>query len=416
MIAPESSLPAEFASSQIREPSAAALWLRSLNHRFGGGDVSQQVLFDIDLTIRPGELVILTGPSGCGKTTLLTLIGALRSVQEGTAQVLGRELLGRGKKELIAARRDIGFIFQAHNLLEALTAADNVAMALRLKNYTAESLHDHAARLLRIVRNESAATNPLAGVPRRMEAAARALVAGLLTHLHLGERIGHKPNQLSGGQKQRVAVARAIINHPRLILADEPTAALDKVSSAIVVDLLKKLSQHGSTILVVTHDNTIMDRGDRVVTMKDGRIVSNILVDETVRICFFLHKVSLFSALPPSHLVEVAAKVRKEKYQSGEQIIRQGEVAHKFYMIKEGQVDVHREEGGASVALATLGAGQFFGETALIEDKPRNATVTSSDRVELYALEKADFLRAHDAFESMRCELLKVFAQRFPGT
>jgi putative ABC transport system ATP-binding protein len=240
-------------------------------------------------------------------------------------------------------------------------------------------------------------------------------VAGLLSHLDLGERIHHKPNQLSGGQKQRVAFARAIINHPRLILADEPTAALDKVSSVIVVDLLKNLAQHGSTILVVTHDNRIMDKGDRVVTMKDGRIVSNILVDETVRICFFLQKVSLFSGLTPSHLVEVAAKVRKEIRQAGESIIRQGEVGHKFYLVKDGKVDVLREEGGASVVQATLGAGQFFGETALIEDQPRNATVTAKERVELYTLEKEDFLRAHGAFESMRDELLKVFAQRLPG-
>lgn len=415
MIAPQSSLSDETAAPPVREPEAPALLLRGLNHRFGGGDVSQQVLFDIELRVNPGELVILTGPSGCGKTTLLTLIGALRSAQEGMVQVLGRELLGRGKKELIAARRDIGFIFQAHNLLEALTAADNVALALRLKNYTGEGLHEHANRLLRIVRGESDGAEPLAGVPRRLEAAARALVAGLLTHLDLAGRIHHKPNQLSGGQKQRVAVARAIVNHPRLILADEPTAALDKISSAIVVDLLKHLARHGSTILVVTHDNRIMDRGDRVVTMKDGRIVSNLPVDETVRICLFLQKVSLFSGLTPSRLVEMAAKVRKEVHPPGEAIVRQGEAGRKFYLIKDGEVEVHREDGAASSLQATLSAGQFFGETALIEDRPRNATVTAKSHVELYAIEKEDFLRAHEAFETMRDELLKVFAQRLRG-
>lgn len=249
----------------------------------------------------------------------------------------------------------------------------------------------------------------------RTPTATRERATTLLRRVGLGERLDHYPDELSGGQKQRVAVARAIINHPRLILADEPTAALDKLSSAIVVDLLKQLAQHGSTILVVTHDNRIMDRGDRVVTMKDGRIVSNILVDETVRICFFLQKASLFSGLTPSHLVEVAAKVGKEIHPADETIVRQGEAGHKFYLIKEGKVDVLREEGGAAVVRATLGAGQFFGETALIEDKPRNATVTASERVELYTLEKEDFLRAHEAFESMRDELLKVFAQRLPG-
>src|SRR6185437_8856459 len=353
-----------------------AVCVRGLNYRFGQGEISQQVLFDINLEMRPGELVILTGPSGCGKTTLLTLIGALRATQEGSLEVLGRQMRGLGKKELVAARRDIGFIFQAHNLLEALTAAENVALTLKLKNYTGDSLHEHAARLLRIVRNGSAQVDPLAGVPRKIGAVAHALLTGLLTHLDLGDRVHHKPNQLSGGQKQRVAIARALINHPRLILADEPTAALDKVSSAIVVDMLKTLAQHGSTILVVTHDNRIMDKGDRVVTMKDGRIVSNIPVDETVRICFFLQKVSLFSALTPSHLVEVAEKIGKEIHPPGTVVIRQGEMADKFYLIKEGKVDVLVENGAKVVARTTLEAGQFFGETALIEDKPRNATVT----------------------------------------
>src|SRR5262249_52101417 len=159
------------------------------------------------------------------------------------------------------------------------------------------------------------------------------------------DRTGHKPGQLSGGQKQRVAIARALGNHPRLILADEPTAALDKGSSGIVIDVLKKLTQAGTTILVVTHDNRIMDKGDRVGTMKDGRIESNVLVDETIRICVFLQKVSLFAGLTPSRLVEVAEQVHREVHPAGATIIRQGEVGDKFYLIKEGKVDVLRDDG-----------------------------------------------------------------------
>jgi putative ABC transport system ATP-binding protein len=400
-------------------PGEPVLRIGGLNHSFGSGDVVQRVLHDIQLEINAGELVILTGPSGCGKTTLLTLIGALRSVQEGSLRVLGREMQGLGKQQMIAARREIGFIFQAHNLLEALTAAENVSLALELKHYTPEGLYEHAARLLGIIQNGTQSGNALAGVSHQIRPVARTLVHGLLDHLKLDGKADHKPNQLSGGQKQRVAIGRAVINHPRLILADEPTAALDKETSGVVIELLKKLTQHGSTILVVTHDNRIMDKGDRIVTMKDGRIASNILVDPTVRICIFLQKVDLFKGLTPSQLVEEAQKICREDHEAATTIIRQGEAVHegsKFYMIKEGHVNVSRAEvDGSTSHLATLGPGQFFGEVALQENLPRNATVTAKERVELYTLRRQDFLNARASFESMRDELMKVFASRLPG-
>jgi putative ABC transport system ATP-binding protein len=392
---------------------APVVHMRGLNHSFGIGDVSQPVLFDLELDIQPGELVILTGPSGCGKTTLLTLIGGLRSVQDGELVVLGRPMRGLDKAGLIAARRDIGFIFQAHNLLDALTAAENVSLPLTLKDYTPDELHAHAGRLLRVVRGNADGPDPLAGVPKQTAAVARALAVGILARLDLGDRTGYKPGQLSGGQKQRVAIARALGNHPRLILADEPTAALDKGSSGIVIDVLKKLTLAGTTILVVTHDNRIMDKGDRVIAMKDGRIESNVLVDETIRICVFLQKVSLFAGLTPSRLVEVAEQVHREVHPPGATIIRQGEVGDKFYLIREGQVDVLRDDGAGPAKVATLDAGQFFGEVALLENERRNATVVAAERVEAYVLNKDDFLRARAAFESMREELMKVFAQRY---
>lgn len=395
-----------------RDPSRTepAVSIHGLNHCFGQGDLSQQVLFDIDLDIKPGEFVLLTGPSGCGKTTLLTLIGGLRSVQDGSLRVLERDMCGLDRIGLINARRDIGFIFQAHNLLDALTAGENVSLALDLKSYTPDRLHEHARELLGLTLDE-AANRSFDGVPRQVNRIARALTAGLLGHLRLGDRIDHKPHQLSVGQKQRVAIARALANHPRLILADEPTAALDKASSVIVIDLLKKLAQNGSTVLIVTHDSRIMDQGDRVVTMKDGRIQSNIAVDQIVRISVFLQNMPLFSGLSPSRLVEVARRMRREVHPAGACIIRQGEEGHRFYVIKEGEVEVKRE--GASNPLTTLGLGQFFGETALLENQPRNATVTAKDHVELYALDRADFLQAHATLESMRGELMKVFVQRY---
>ncbi len=398
------------AATSVHGPGTAqlAVCVRGLNHRFGVGDVAQQVLFDLKLAVAPGELVILTGPSGCGKTTLLTLIGGLRSVQEGSLEVLGRQMHGLGKQGLVAARRDVGFIFQAHNLLEPLTMAQNVGMPLDLKDYTADSMYEHAERLLRILQAE-----PLPNVRRQPPAIAQALVHRLLARLGLAARVGHKPNQLSGGQKQRAAIARALVNHPRLILADEPTAALDKDSTGIVIDLLKKMTLSGSTVLVVTHDQRIMDHGDRVVAMKDGRIESNIVVDETVRMCVFLQQVSLFAGLTPSLLVEVAQKMHKETFPAGTTLFRQGDHGDTFYLIREGKVDVFVEDDAGSKMVRTLGAGNYFGEIALLEEKPRTATVMAREPLEVYVLHKDEFLAARASFVGMRDELMRVFAQRF---
>ncbi len=390
------------------------LTVTGLNHTFGQGEISQQVLFDVNLTVHPGELVIMTGASGCGKTTLLTLVGALRSVQDGSIKFLGRELKGRSKAELIQVRRDIGFIFQAHNLLDALTATENVLMSVDLKDYSAEKMYEHAARFLSVVQGDGEPPRALEGVPRDRDSIARALAVGLLTALDLGHRVDYLPKGLSGGQKQRVAVARALVNHPALILADEPTAALDKTSGEIVIDLLKGLTRHGSTIMVVTHDNRIMDKGDRIVNMKDGRIESDVRVDETVRICLFLHKVPMFSAMPTGRLVEVAAKMKTERHESGVPIIRQGEVGDKFYMIKEGDVEVLIDDGVGRRRAGALTQGQVFGEMALLTGQPRNATVVAKGTVEVYTLGKKDFQDAMASSDTMREELIKVFAQRHP--
>src|SRR3989442_407440 len=162
--------------------------IRNLNHYYGSGALRRQVLFDIDIDIYPGEIVILTGPSGSGKTTLLTLCGALRSIEEGSAIVLGQELNGASPRDLVRIRRNIGFIFQAHNLIDALTAAQNVQMSLGLDNI------------------------------RPDEARRRSLE--MLGAVGLAERVDYVPDRLSGGQKQRVAIARALVRRPKVILAD----------------------------------------------------------------------------------------------------------------------------------------------------------------------------------------------------
>lgn len=221
----------------------AVISAQHLNHYFGEGDLRKQVLYDINLDIHAGEIIIMTGPSGSGKTTLLTLMGGLRSAQEGSLTILGQELNGATKQQLTELRRNIGYIFQAHNLMTFLTAKQNVRMALELHNeYLDRDMDGMASEILNTV--------------------------------GLGHRVDYYADSLSGGQKQRVAIARALISRPKIVLADEPTAALDKKSGRDVVELMQKLAkEQRCTILLVTHDNRILDIADRIVYMEDGRLV-----------------------------------------------------------------------------------------------------------------------------------------------
>jgi len=216
-----------------------------LNHWFGEGEARKKALFDIDLRLPRGSITVLMGPSGSGKTTLLTLLGCLRDVQDGSVHLMGRELNGASESQLIALRRQLGFIFQAHNLHESLTALQNVMMGARLHPGVSDDLARQAAtRLLKLV--------------------------------GLSHRIHYLPANLSGGEKQRVAVARALVGNPALVLADEPTAALDKDSTGEVIDLLERLgAERSTTTLLVTHDPRILDRADRILSLEDGRIVSD---------------------------------------------------------------------------------------------------------------------------------------------
>ena len=216
-----------------------------LNHYFGEGDLQKQALYDIDLDIHAGEIIIMTGPSGSGKTTLLTLMGGLRSAQEGSLKILGQELNDATKQQLTKLRCNIGYIFQAHNLVTFLTAKQNVRMALELHDQYLDQDMD-------------------------------ALSTELLEIVGLGQRVDYYPDSLSGGQKQRVAIARALVSRPKIVLADEPTAALDKKSGRDVVELMQKLAaEQGCTILLVTHDNRILDIADRLVYMEDGRLADH---------------------------------------------------------------------------------------------------------------------------------------------
>ncbi len=404
------------------------LRVRGVNHTFGTGEAKTQVLFENNLEVMPGELVIMSGPSGSGKTTLLTLIGGLRELQSGEIEIwdglagLYRKMKGLNEAGLVQVRRMIGFIFQRHNLFDSLRAVQNVRMAQQL----------------------------FAGGGDKD-------IASLLTYLGLSQRMGYKPAGLSGGQRQRVAVARALVNRPKMILADEPTAALDANSGAAVITLLqhmardrdvidleravRKPGQHddevgrltpeqaamlpeltaekGATSLIVTHDARIMNRADRIVHMERGKIVSNVVVAERLFVVEAIRKCAYFAAVlpeqqqaiaddlcigldpatpvPPTMLAANPNKV--QKFAAGGVILRQGEPVtddSKFYLIRRGKVDILRDAGFGEKKVAELGAGDYFGDRALATDEPRVATVVATESTELYTLGREVF-RAHEA-------------------
>src|SRR6185503_20321498 len=293
------------------------LRIRGVNHYFGQGETRTQVLFDNTLEVMPGEMVIMSGPSGSGKTTLLTLIGGLRTLQDGEIEVWDcdaadyRKLRGTPEPELVNIRRLIGFIFQRHNLFDSLTSMQNVRMAQRLKPRDTDPDADARALLEYLILGDRG----LDGKPQ-------------------SPRFDYKPAALSGGQRQRVAIARALINRPKLVLADEPTAALDANSGLAVVTLLQALarertdaelqalvrspieagengrlaewqipllkaiaSETGTTSLIVTHDARIMNLADRIVHMERGCIEANVVVAERLFVRNGLRQSPPFAAL-----------------------------------------------------------------------------------------------------------------------
>ena len=228
----------------VESLTTPAIALRGVTKEFGTGDTKTVALADITLELPYGELVLLVGPSGCGKTTLISVVAGLLEATRGEVDVLGQNLTHMGGGRKVRFRGDnIGFVFQQYNLLPALCAAENACIPLLISGWS------------------------------RSKAVARA--SEVLTSVGMGNRLTSYPNELSGGQQQRVAIARAIVMRPSLILADEPTAALDAASGRTVMELIRKVAvQPDRAVVVVTHDSRVYDFGDRIVSMADGCIES----------------------------------------------------------------------------------------------------------------------------------------------
>jgi putative ABC transport system ATP-binding protein len=287
------------------------------------------------------------------------------------------------RQELVDMRRNLGFIFQAHNLFDSLSAYENVKMALQLGDCAPAEMRQRGV--------------------------------AMLERLGLGHRVDYKPRSLSGGQRQRVAVARALVNRPKLVLADEPTASLDKESSTTVVNLLKELTvKEACTVIMVTHDNRILELADRIVNMVDGRIVSNVVLRTALIICEFLKTVDPFKQLTPAEIANVADRMATRKYNSGEVIIRQGDPGEEFFLIGRGTAAVTKKTPREPERrVATLQAGDIFGEMALLMNEVRNATVQAIDEMEVYCLSKQDFHEALERSVGFRDQIRQIYFDRY---
>ena len=349
-------------SVAVMQPARADVMIRAahVNYAYGSGETRTQVLFDNDLEISQGEVVIMTGPSGSGKSTLLTLIGALRRMQEGNLHVLGRDLARSSEREQVELRKNIGFIFQQHNLFSSLTAIENVRMATALRPGTVAEMNSRCT--------------------------------DILGKLGLGERMNHLPAELSGGQKQRVAIARALVNQPALVLADEPTASLDAEASQTVLEVLRGLADGPlrTTVLLVTHDQHVIDKADRIVNMVGGRIVTNSLTRIAVRICRALAQLEVLKGLSDSTLSRIASYMTVESRQPGETIVREGEEGDRVYVVGSGIADAYM--GGQFEEELCFGEG--FGMISAYFKRPVRLTVVARTAMELYVLVKDDFLKA----------------------
>ncbi|HLO48725.1 MAG TPA: cyclic nucleotide-binding domain-containing protein [Kamptonema sp.] len=328
--------------------------IKKLNHYYQEGNKQRQILFGVNFELYAKEVVILTGESGSGKTTLLSLIGCLRSVQDGSLNVLDRELKGASEAQRMQIRRRIGYVFQNFNLLEFMTVIQNVMVSLELQdNYNFQDALIQAKQILEMV--------------------------GLDRHLQM------YPRDLSGGQKQRVAIARALVHRPPLLLADEPTSSLDRRTGQEVIELITALAkEQESAVLIVSHDSRIFNITPRLIRMEDGHLD----LDYRERLSVTL------PTLSEKQLLELMPNLKTLTFPPGATVIRQGELADKFYILLEGEVEVIQEDpNGDTNILKKLEPNSYFGEVGLLYETVRTATVrvTENSPIRVIAIDRVDF-------------------------
>lgn len=330
--------------------------VRNLEHSYGKGKLRRQTLEGINVEIKAGEIVILTGPSGSGKTTLLTLMGALRSAQSGSLEIMNTELVGASAAIMQAVRRQIGYIFQSHNLLDSLSVTQNVAMSLHL--------HREFSRKQ-----------------------ARMLAEHMLDAVGLDDQKSKYPDELSGGQQQRVGIARALVAKPRIVLADEPTASLDRHSGRGVVELMRNLAkEQQATVIMVTHDNRILDVADRILNLEDGHMqsLSGTIAENTSQLLTMLerhdpersHFISAFS-----HALARVAYVDQVINEDERKVMR--EVLRDASGLSEPEVDLVVELAMAQVRMSSE-------QVETKQPKPFNKMQRDQFLASLYAVANAD--------------------------
>ena len=344
---------------------ARPISLGEVSYFFGSGRLRKQILCDISTEIDAGEIVILTGPSGSGKTTLLSLIGALRSAQQGRVQVLGQELNNSSERLRVKVRRNIGYIFQQHNLLDCLSIRKNVRMALQLQGVFGGEANRRADEVL--------------------------------DRVGLGEHAHKLPAALSGGQKQRAGIARALVNRPQVILADEPTASLDKQSGRDVVELIQDLArEEGAAVVLVTHDNRILDVADRILHLEDGRMktLTEAVSEDTSRMFNLLEKYDPGSVDYLARLAFALSRVAfADSEVSREEREKMRQILHDIGELETGEIDLIMEislmqRHSHAPEISTQSPGREF-------DQQRSRQFVES----LYAIANAD---GHVSVEEVR--------------
>lgn len=350
---------------------------RNLVHAYAEAGAEKEVLHGINIQIEAGTNVFLTGYSGSGKTTLISLIGCLRSVQKGSLQLIGDELNGATSAKLLKMRRQLGYVFQHFNLLDFLTIRQNVQQSLEVQSdYSLGEARRHAE--------------------------------SILDQVGLGDRVNAYPAELSGGQKQRVAVARALVHQPKLLIADEPTAALDMATGRDIIELICRLSKkQNSAAIIVTHNLRILDAADEILHMADGRLTTAV----AEQISF------VFPNLDDRHIAELASETACRLYDPNETIIRQGDVADEFFILSKGRVKIVLDNAdGAPREVAQLSRrGAFFGEIGLLSDSARrqaNVIASGDAPTEVLVINKATFARLCDVSRPTRAVIADEMMRR----